>query len=368
MKTVLLTSLFHSKRLQEPPPIISLALLLFIEMGPAPYKAFNPVRDLPGMKGKVIIVTGSSSGIGFAILQHLCRLGAKVYMTARSESRAKAAMERLEKEGKGPGNGEVLWHQLDLVDPRKAKESAEKFMKRSKRWTFSLTMLHSDSGNPSMNPDGIQGTMAVNYLGTYVFTQTLLPLLEKTAETGADARLINVHPIAAVLYSQLIKRGIIPSAGPYYQRFHAMILLQISLTRLDKLSSWAIDRQELEGAIMSDGAISNLRSLPFLNFWIWVLGTMMHAQEMRGYAPAFAACAPRADADANAIPSPAPSNSETKSQGFKPNPHIIHGAYIVLPNKKDDQGSTAMDPEKQNALEACTRAFLQKIGLKVNVT
>jgi len=54
-------------------------------------------------------------------------------MTARSEARAKSAIERLEKEGKEPGNGEVLWHELDLVDPRKAKASAENFMEKEER-------------------------------------------------------------------------------------------------------------------------------------------------------------------------------------------------------------------------------------------
>ncbi|THU77463.1 NAD(P)-binding protein [Dendrothele bispora CBS 962.96] len=111
-------------------------------MGPAPSKSFTPLRDLPDIKGKVVLVTGSSSGIGFAALQHLVRLGAKVYMTARSEERAKSAIERLEKEGKEPGNGEVLWHELDLVDPRKAKASAEKFMEKEER----LDILINNAG------------------------------------------------------------------------------------------------------------------------------------------------------------------------------------------------------------------------------
>ncbi|EDR08626.1 uncharacterized protein LACBIDRAFT_296995 [Laccaria bicolor S238N-H82] len=34
--------------------------------------------------------------------------------------------------------------------------------------------------------------MAVNYLGPFVFTRTLLPLLESTAANGDDVRIINV--------------------------------------------------------------------------------------------------------------------------------------------------------------------------------
>ena len=56
-----------------------------------------------------------------------------MYISARSEQRAKAAIERMRAEGLQPGNGEVLWFQLDLSDPRKAKESAEEFLKREDR-------------------------------------------------------------------------------------------------------------------------------------------------------------------------------------------------------------------------------------------
>ena len=137
-------------------------------MGVAPSKTFNPVQDLPSLKGKVVIVTGSrsgsqfcmlcstligpsSSGIGFASLQHLLRLGAKVravqdaqhycvlkcydkvYMAVPDEDRTKEALERVEKEGREPGLGEVVWHELDLKDPRTAKASAQKFMERESR-------------------------------------------------------------------------------------------------------------------------------------------------------------------------------------------------------------------------------------------
>ena len=74
-----------------------------------------------------------SRGVGYATIKHLARHGAKVYLAARDESRAKAAIARLESDGLGPGNGQVLWHELDLSDPRKAKKSAEDFLKKESR-------------------------------------------------------------------------------------------------------------------------------------------------------------------------------------------------------------------------------------------
>ena len=72
-----------------------------------------------------------SSGLGFATIQHLVRHGAKIYMAARSEAKAKDAIAKLDF---GTGKkGTVEWLELDLSDPKKAKESAERFMKLENR-------------------------------------------------------------------------------------------------------------------------------------------------------------------------------------------------------------------------------------------
>ena len=67
----------------------------------------------------------------------------------------------------------------------------------------------SDLGKPLRNQDGVQDNMAIkygmscdlgpliltftlSYLGPFVFTRTLLPLLESTAANGDDVRIVNV--------------------------------------------------------------------------------------------------------------------------------------------------------------------------------
>lgn len=59
-----------------------------------------------------------SSGIGYATIQHLARRGAKVYMAARNESKARDAIAKLKEEGLGPGNGEVLWQRSTKIKER----------------------------------------------------------------------------------------------------------------------------------------------------------------------------------------------------------------------------------------------------------
>lgn len=124
--------------------------------------AFDPVKDLPDLTGKVVIVTGSTyvtssssllfklpvipyidrtfffhtacrSGIGLATAAVLLRKGAKVYFAARNEEKAKACIKRVEEEGLGPGNGQAVFLQLDLADPRGAKKAAEEFKAKEER-------------------------------------------------------------------------------------------------------------------------------------------------------------------------------------------------------------------------------------------
>ncbi|OJA18609.1 hypothetical protein AZE42_01760 [Rhizopogon vesiculosus] len=173
-------------------------------------KAFDPVSDLPDLSDKVILITGGNAGIGYATVKHLARHGAKVYMAARSQSRAEEAIAQLKEEGLGPGNGEVIWLELDLKDPRNAKKAAEEFMKKEKRLdVLSLYMFfcHHDLGaewftvhnaamlleNFMIGPDGVQEIMMVNVISHMVLTRSLQPLLDQTAaEPDSDVRIVVV--------------------------------------------------------------------------------------------------------------------------------------------------------------------------------
>ncbi|CDO76361.1 hypothetical protein BN946_scf185011.g25 [Trametes cinnabarina] len=157
-------------------------------------KSFNPATDVPDLKGKVVIVTGGNAGIGFATVQHLARHGAKVYMGARNEQKATAAIERLHAEGLGPGHGEVVWLKLELSDPRGVKEAAEEFMRREDRLDILINNAALLLVPFQKSHHGIQDVVMVNYVGTYLFTRALLPLLKRTAQQpGSDVRIVAVN-------------------------------------------------------------------------------------------------------------------------------------------------------------------------------
>ncbi|TFK41429.1 hypothetical protein BDQ12DRAFT_710548 [Crucibulum laeve] len=160
---------------------------------------FNPTTDLVDLNGKVVVVTGGNSGIGLATVRHLARAHAKVYLAARSESRAHAAIAALEKEFedegliRGDDYGEILWHELDLTDPRDAKRSAEAFLKREKQLDILINNAAILKAPFEISQDGISTIVIINYMSPFVFTYTLLPLLKATAlEPQSDVRVVNI--------------------------------------------------------------------------------------------------------------------------------------------------------------------------------
>ena len=70
-----------------------------------------PLQDIfvNCMKGKVALVSGGASGLGYMVVSRLCEAGAKVVIASRGEARAKRALEDF----KGKGY-EVSWVQTDV--------------------------------------------------------------------------------------------------------------------------------------------------------------------------------------------------------------------------------------------------------------
>ncbi|KAH9895318.1 NAD(P)-binding protein [Epithele typhae] len=119
---------------------------------------------------------GTNAGIGYADCFHLARKGARVYMGARSEERAQAAIAQLEEAG--VEKGKVEWLDLDLTYPKKVKAAAEGFMEKESR----LDILLNNAGSRLWSfPDG-----SVGVLDTMMIKYTLLPLLKRTAEDPSD--------------------------------------------------------------------------------------------------------------------------------------------------------------------------------------
>ncbi|KAF3482726.1 short-chain dehydrogenase [Arthroderma uncinatum] len=140
--------------------------------------------DVGSQDGKVFIVTGGASGIGFEVAKMLYRKGGKVYIAGRSEEKAQKAIKEIQTTVSEGGSLEFL--HLVLDDLSTIKASVEAFKEKE----FKLDVLWNNAGvsQPPLGSLSKQGTelqLATNCLGPFLFTQLLLPLLEAAAETSS---------------------------------------------------------------------------------------------------------------------------------------------------------------------------------------
>ncbi|KAK5141257.1 hypothetical protein LTR04_002674, partial [Oleoguttula sp. CCFEE 6159] len=75
---------------------------------------FDPNTDIPDLSGKVYVVTGGSSGIGFGIVAHILQHNpAKLYLLGKKEEHIKWAQDELKKYG---DTSTVVPVQIELED------------------------------------------------------------------------------------------------------------------------------------------------------------------------------------------------------------------------------------------------------------
>jgi len=150
-----------------------------------PPKARWNIDQIPDLTGKVIIVTGGNTGIGYESIKVLLQRNAKVYMASRSEEKARAAIANL-KEITGR---EAIFLPLDLADLASVRKSVEDFKTRES----ALHILFDNAGvmTPPVDlitKDGYDLQFGTNVIGHFLFTKGLIPLLAEGAKTSSDGR------------------------------------------------------------------------------------------------------------------------------------------------------------------------------------
>lgn len=131
-------------------------------------------------KGKVIIVTGASAGIGKQIARELNIRGGKVYMMCRDVEKANSAVRDLAaKYGCDPTRLIVI--QGDLANFASVRKFVDEFSNQEEK----LDILVNNAGigyYPKFEKtiDGHEVTFQTNYLGHFLLTQLLLDKLSKS--------------------------------------------------------------------------------------------------------------------------------------------------------------------------------------------
>lgn len=138
--------------------------------------------------GRVFIVTGANTGLGYETALELARMGAKVVMACRNMTKAKAALNSI-KQAVPSADLEVL--EIDLSSLKSVRKFAEAYRAKYDR----LDVLINNAGvmTPpyTQTEDGFELQMGANYLGHFLLTGLLLDIILKTP----DSRIVTLSSL-----------------------------------------------------------------------------------------------------------------------------------------------------------------------------
>src|SRR5580698_226906 len=133
------------------------------------------------MRGKTVVITGATSGIGEVAAVERARQGARIVFTARDKDRAQATLEKLRRVN--PASGHVV-HLTDLSLLSEMRRTAEEIREEPV-----IDVLINNAGalfnSRIETTDGLEKTFALNHMSYFVLTNLLLSRLK------AGARIIN---------------------------------------------------------------------------------------------------------------------------------------------------------------------------------
>ena len=147
-------------------------------------------KDIPSQAGKLAIVTGANSGIGYHTALELARAGAHVILACRNPLKAEEAKARIVA---AVPQAAVEVAQVDMADLESIRAFAEGFVASGRK----LDLLINNAGVmgfPQRTPtaQGFEGQFGTNHLGHFALTGELMPALLKTPHS----RVVTVASIA----------------------------------------------------------------------------------------------------------------------------------------------------------------------------
>ena len=176
-----------------------------------------------GVKGRTVIVTGSTSGLGLETATQIAALGGRPVLVARNAEKAAAVAAGIVER---TGNHDVTYAIADLSSLAEVRRLATELLDEYPQ----IHVLVNNAGilpeSRTVTSDGIELTLATNLVGSFLLTNLLIPRLV----ASAPARIINVS--SGGMYTQKIdvtdlqsKRGEFNGTVAYAQTKRGQVIL-----------------------------------------------------------------------------------------------------------------------------------------------
>ncbi|KAL3464331.1 NAD(P)-binding protein [Aspergillus heterothallicus] len=193
-------------------------------------QAFPPAptfteQHIPDLTGRVAIVTGSTSGVGFEAATILYSKNATVYLAARSSEKGTRAIAAIKDSTECAGSrGTLKFLSLDLSNLNSIKASALEILQRETRLDILIhnaAVMRPPTGSKTNLGHDLE--MGTNCLGPFTFNDLLLPLLRQTAANALK------DSVRVVWLSSIIAHGVVRGGFVFDDRTGAPAVLKDGL-------------------------------------------------------------------------------------------------------------------------------------------
>jgi NAD(P)-dependent dehydrogenase (short-subunit alcohol dehydrogenase family) len=154
-------------------------------------------QDVPDQTGRVAIVTGANTGLGFDTARVLAECGATVVLAVRDTGKGEAAATRIL--DRAP-HARLVVQRLDLGSLESVREAAEEIRQSQPR----IDLLINNAGvmipPKGVTPDGFELQFGTNYLGHFALTGLLLDCLTSLPESRVVVVSSNAHKLGGKIH------------------------------------------------------------------------------------------------------------------------------------------------------------------------
>lgn len=152
------------------------------------------------MKGKVVIITGATSGIGQVAAESLAKMGARIVQIARDRERGEAAVRRLRE--LNPAAPHSI-HYADLSSISEMKRVAAEIAYAEPRVDVLINNAGALFGTYQPTAEGLERTFALNHMSYFVLTHGLRERLLASAPARVVSTSSDAHAVGALDFDDL---------------------------------------------------------------------------------------------------------------------------------------------------------------------
>ncbi|OJD32198.1 short-chain dehydrogenase reductase family [Diplodia corticola] len=165
-----------------------------------PSMNFDPKKDIPDLSGKVIFITGGTSGLGTESVMQLAQHHPRaIYFSGRNSKSAEKVIETVQ--ASTPDAPPLHFVQCDLASLQSVAAAAQRFLDQSDRLDILMCNAGIMAVPSGLTSDGYEVQFGTNHVGHALLIKKLLPLLDATSrQPNADVRIVLLTSLGFVMH------------------------------------------------------------------------------------------------------------------------------------------------------------------------